>query len=47
LPALFWNAGGWAACVALVIAVQVTTAALALRFWSDRRGTASVVPDAL
>ena len=33
LPALFWNAGGWPACVALVIAVQLTTLTIALRSW--------------
>ena len=30
LPSLFWTRGGWPACVALVVAVQVTTAAIAL-----------------
>jgi predicted MFS family arabinose efflux permease len=39
LPALFWTAGGWPASVALVIAVQVATVALALHFWADRRPT--------
>lgn len=33
LPALFWNAGGWPACVALVLVVQVTTVTIALRSW--------------
>jgi MFS transporter, YNFM family, putative membrane transport protein len=33
LPALFWDAGGWTACVALVIAVQIATVTLALRSW--------------
>jgi predicted MFS family arabinose efflux permease len=36
LPALFWNAGGWMACVALVVGVQLATMTLALRFWTDR-----------
>jgi YNFM family putative membrane transporter len=33
LPALFWNTGGWPACVALVVAVQVTTALFGWAFW--------------
>jgi len=33
LPALFWNAGGWPACVALVMIVQLTTVTIALRSW--------------
>ena len=33
LPALFWATGGWPACVALVIVVQVVTAVLGWRFW--------------
>ncbi len=37
LPALFWNAGGWTACVALVMAVQMVTAALAARAWRAER----------
>jgi len=34
LPALFWTAGGWRACVALVVAVQVTTAAIGYSTWT-------------
>jgi YNFM family putative membrane transporter len=33
LPALFWDAGGWPACVALVIIVQLSTVTIALRSW--------------
>jgi predicted MFS family arabinose efflux permease len=33
LPAVFWNSGGWPACVALVIVVQVMTAVLGWMFW--------------
>jgi MFS family permease len=33
LPAFFWNAGGWRACVLLVIAVQVLTVTLATTNW--------------
>jgi predicted MFS family arabinose efflux permease len=35
LPAVFWSTGGWSACVALVVAVQLATVALALGFWSS------------
>jgi MFS family permease len=42
LPALFWNVGGWPACVALVLIVQVTTVAIALRSW--RSTHLNVVP---
>lgn len=37
LPAAVWTRGGWPACVGLVVAVQAATAALALRFWTERR----------
>ena len=37
LTGLFWARGGWPACVALVVAVQGVTAALALTFWQDRK----------
>lgn len=37
VPALAWHAGGWAACVALVAAVQLVTIALAWRFWRVER----------
>jgi len=33
VPALFWTTGGWPACVALVIVVQLATAALGWAFW--------------
>ena len=33
LPSLLWNAGGWSACVALIVAVQMTGVAIALTFW--------------
>ena len=36
LPALFWTTGGWAACVALVVVVQLATMMLALNFWTHR-----------
>jgi predicted MFS family arabinose efflux permease len=34
LPALLWRYGGWAACVGLVIAVQLLVIAVALRGWA-------------
>ena len=34
LPAVFWNSGGWTACVALVVVVQLTTAVLGWIFWT-------------
>jgi YNFM family putative membrane transporter len=33
LPALVWSAGGWAACVALIVMVQITGVTIALTFW--------------
>jgi predicted MFS family arabinose efflux permease len=33
LPGRFWSAGGWPACVALIVAVQAVTIAVALVFW--------------
>jgi predicted MFS family arabinose efflux permease len=47
LPALFWNAGGWPACVALVVAVQAATVALALRFWQHINVHADVLPEGI
>jgi MFS transporter, YNFM family, putative membrane transport protein len=43
LPAIFWNAGGWPACVLLVVLVQTTTAVLALRFWRRTGAHMSVI----
>ena len=37
LPSLFWTRGGWPACVALVVAVQLTTGAIAVSPWAGRR----------
>jgi MFS transporter, YNFM family, putative membrane transport protein len=34
-PALVWNRGGWAACVALVVAVQSLTGVLGWLFWRN------------
>lgn len=46
LPALAWNTGGWAACVALTAAVQVATLALALRYWRPTAAGAPLGPTA-
>jgi MFS transporter, YNFM family, putative membrane transport protein len=37
LPAAFWESGGWTACVALVLIVQLATLAIALGFWRPVR----------
>jgi MFS family permease len=37
LPSLFWETGGWTACVLLVIAVQAATLGTALGFWRPSR----------
>jgi hypothetical protein len=36
----FWNRGGWPACVALVVSVQLLTIITALVFWKP----AAVLP---
>jgi predicted MFS family arabinose efflux permease len=47
LPAVVWTAGGWPACVLLVITVQVTTGCVALRFWRDVSGHAEPLPEGI
>ncbi len=37
LPSLFWVAGGWTACVSLVVLVQTVGVAIALTQWSPAR----------
>ncbi len=34
-PGWLWNAGGWTACIALVIAVQIATVIIALTEWNN------------
>jgi MFS transporter, YNFM family, putative membrane transport protein len=47
LPAVMWNVGGWPATVVLVLAVQVSTYALAMMFWTGTRGRLEApLPDA-
>ena len=33
LPGVFWTVGGWPACVALIVVVQLVTIGIALAFW--------------
>jgi MFS transporter, YNFM family, putative membrane transport protein len=37
LPAALWTAGGWPACVALIVTVQLTGVAIAMLCWRDAR----------
>ena len=47
LPALAWSRGGWPACVAMVVAVQLTTAAIGFMAWTPHQKTVSAtVPPA-
>jgi hypothetical protein len=34
LPSIFWASGGWIACVALVVTVQLAGAVIAFTQWS-------------
>ena len=34
LPSIFWRAGGWPACVAFVVLVQIAGVIVALTQWS-------------
>jgi hypothetical protein len=46
LPAIFWNRGGWPACVALVVVVQAIGAAIAVTQWSGVTGHSdSAIPE--
>ena len=36
IPGYFWNSGGWPACVAFILLVQVLTAILVGRYWRNR-----------
>jgi MFS transporter, YNFM family, putative membrane transport protein len=47
LPAFAWRAGGWSACVALAVAVELVTLGLAARFWApagEERRTSGSLP---
>jgi len=43
LPAVFWDAGGWPACVAFLIVVEMTMLTIAWRFWKTE-GLGSELP---
>ena len=46
LPSIFWRTGGWPACVALVVVVQLVGAAIAFTQWSPAAAHHDVVlPD--
>lgn len=36
IPGYFWNRGGWPACVALIVVVQLITIAMVSLFWKPR-----------
>jgi len=44
VPGRFWSTGGWPACVALIVAVQLLTISLALAFWRPVPKLAGPVP---
>jgi MFS family permease len=44
-PALVWDAGGWPACVALVVVIQATGAAIAFTQWARPSGGAVSSPE--
>jgi len=50
LPGRFWNRGGWPACVAIIVTVQLLSIVMALLFWRPTEGTkptpATLLPDA-
>jgi predicted MFS family arabinose efflux permease len=35
LPGIFWKQAGWTGCVALMVSMQVVTAAIAYKLWKD------------
>jgi predicted MFS family arabinose efflux permease len=37
VPSLFWNAGGWPACVAFIIGVEMVMLAIAWKLWQPHR----------
>jgi MFS transporter, YNFM family, putative membrane transport protein len=40
VPSAFWNAGGWPACVAFIVAVELVMLAIAWTLWQPMQGTA-------
>jgi YNFM family putative membrane transporter len=48
LPSVFWNAGGWPACVGLVVIVQAMGVAIAWTQWPPAEGRhGEVIPEAV
>jgi predicted MFS family arabinose efflux permease len=47
LPSTFWVRGGWPACVALIVSVQMTGVAIAWLCWGRRRGHAKALEPAV
>ena len=46
LPSIFWRAGGWPACVAFVVLVQIAGVVVALSQWSPGKGShAGALPE--
>lgn len=43
IPGYFWSRGGWPACVALIVIVQLVTITIASLFWKPVRGRVPVV----
>jgi predicted MFS family arabinose efflux permease len=41
VPAVLWSAGGWPACVALIVVVQCATAVIGLTGWNQHRSSRS------
>src|SRR5262245_36628013 len=44
LPGFFWATGGWPACVAMVVAVQILTILMAMTFWKREAPDLKVGP---
>ncbi|HEX3704093.1 MAG TPA: MFS transporter [Vicinamibacterales bacterium] len=46
LPSVVWSSGGWSACVALIVGVQVAMALIAFTCWTDA-GRGELLPEAI
>ena len=44
IPGLAWARGGWPACAALIVMVQILTITLAMIFWKPLARTAAPAP---
>jgi MFS family permease len=45
LPSWFWGTGGWTACVAFIVTVQVAMLSAAWMFWTERPHEEQLVPE--